>query len=154
MPESQGQHSYGVQLFMAVLDHAPPAVEADLSGWTNIGEVISLNGVPMSVTITQLTHLASPNKAKEKIAGFTDGGQLSAKMNMSAAQYALLNARRQGTGSGRANSNFMGFVLFPDWGGSYLELILQQMPFDVPDDDRITIDVTFEISGLPAVVIF
>ncbi len=151
---SAGQHSYLTQFYTQTLDHAPPAVEADLASWTNIGEVLSINGAPLTATVTKLTHLASPDKAQEKIAGFTDGGQLTMKLNLTPAGYAHIFALYQGTGSGRLNSNFMGFVLFPDWGGVYVEVFIQQMPFDVPEDDKITIDVTFEISGRPAPVIF
>lgn len=154
MPVSGGQHSYGCTLYYAALDTANPSAPPTGPTWTAVGEVRSINGVPMTATVTRLTNLASPNKAHEKIAGFTDGGQVSFKLNVSAATLAQIFARTQGTGSNRANSNQNYIIYLPSWGHLYFEAFLSGHPIDIPEDGEITSDATLEISGLPVLVVY
>ncbi|HJZ57306.1 MAG TPA: hypothetical protein VKE74_20220 [Gemmataceae bacterium] len=150
---SQGQHSHGVKLFSAPLDTVVP-IALPGAPWLEWSEVRSINGLGSDKSETNLTHLSSPDKFKEFIAGFGDGGTLNLKLNLSAAEAAIVEARKPADAPGRAASNIMWFVYVPTWGGFYCEGFIKSSPFDVPEDGEITHDMTIKVSGKPILVIF
>lgn len=155
MADSAGTHSFNTRLFFAPFATANP-IGADPvgAGFTAIAEVISLNGVPMNSSVTELTHLQSDDRAKEKIPGLMDGGQCAFKANFTDAGMDVL--------AGIVNGNLpAATVATPDWGRHaflvqfpsgaqwFFRGFFQGLPFDVPEDNRVTVDVTVEITGRP-----
>lgn len=151
---SAGQHGHGVTLFSAALDTAVPAGAPASPPWTEWSEVRSINGLPFQASVTNLTHLSSPGKAMEKIAGFINAGQVTVRLNTTAASLLAIYSRMPAAAPGRAASNIHWIIYFPDWGLLYFEGFVQQAPTDVPEDGEITVELTIEASGLPTFVTF
>lgn len=171
MADSQGMHSAGSILYVASYAQAAPAARPvgtdwvagesfGLGSWKSFPELIDANGIDIRPTVTRVTHLRSPDKSQEKVPGFKDGNQLSARFNYSKAFMLALVALVPGA-SGALDQplglnnvhSFWGkkkwFILLPDGGGWYFTGFLAGMPTQVPEDDRITIDATIEVSGAP-----
>jgi hypothetical protein len=156
MADSAGTHSFGTRLFFAPFATAfPLGADPTGAGFTEVAEVISINGVPMNSSVTELTHLQSDDRAKEKIPGILDGGQCNFKLNFTDAGMDAL--------AGVVNGIVPAAdVATPDWGrlvwvvqfpsGAQWAFkgFVQGNPFDVPEDNRVTTDVTVEISGRPS----
>lgn len=165
MAASAGMHSYKTMLFVAPFAGTDPAGAAIAEGGTGtltqvlaatdvyaeVAEIFSINGVPMNASVTRLTHLTSPGKAHEKIPGITDAGQVTFGMNFRPDLIAELSAfLPDDTDIAPTWGRFMWIVQFPTGGAQWvLKGFLQGMPFEVPEDDRITVEGTIEISGRP-----
>lgn len=162
MAASVAMHSYSTKLYAAAFGVADPA-GADVSGniaWSLVGEIISLNGVPMQHSVTRVTHLNSDARAHEKVPGILDGGQVNFKGNYTDATLVQLLGLLPGGGTAAVNDvplpatpswgRWQWLLVFPTGAMWYATGFVQGMPVDVPEDDRITFDVTVEISGRPA----
>lgn len=152
MADSAGQHSFNTQVFFAAFATANP-IGADPAGagFTALGEVISMNGVGMQSSVTELTHLTSDDRAKEKIPGLMDGGQLNLKVNYTEAGMGVLTGTLMplATAESTVWERLAWVVQFPSGGQWFFKGFLANLPFDVPEDNRITVDMTVEISGRP-----
>jgi|GEM_PF-6010698 len=150
---SDGMNSYATRLLYAPFGTAVPAAGAT-TGFTSVGEVINLNGVALQPSVTRITHLNSDGKAQEKVPGFIDPGQITGTFNFFSAQLASLVARlptaaaAPATGWGR----LQWLIAFPDTSFWYCTGFMAGLPVTVPEDDRITVDCTIELSGLPTFV--
>jgi hypothetical protein len=158
MATSPGMHGYATTIW--VTEFMDPIIQPNAlvfpdPDWSLIGQVISLNGIPYTQTVVELTNLTSDGFAKEKIPGFSDGGQLNFRTNYSLlgleSLYNLIPPAGVGVGFRTAPSwgRFTFCVQFPDVGQWLFRGFMQGIPFTVPEDDRITIDSTIEISGEP-----
>jgi hypothetical protein len=151
MPGATGQHSYGTRLYYAAFGTANPDGANPGATMALLTEIISINGLPMNPSVTKITHLNSDGKAHEKIPGFLDAGQITLKMNRSSTLMAEI----------AANLQIDGTEAYPDWGRLeyciefpegdqwFATAFLQGSPFEVPEDDRTTVELTLEISGRP-----
>jgi hypothetical protein len=156
--ESKGMHSYNTELFAAQYGTANPAgADPEAAGFTKIAEVLSVNGLPMNSAVTRLTHLGSDGKAHEKVPGFLDAGQITMRLNYHAAavpgQLALPALMALTPGAAETAPDWgrkQWVVQFPDGGQWYATGFVQGTPFEVPEDDRPTVEVTIEVSGRPA----
>src|SRR5690348_6584468 len=83
MASSTAMNSFDTILYVSPFTTADPSAVADLESapWEELEEVISVNGIPLEPSVTNITHLRSPGKAKEKVPGFLDAGQCTFKMN-------------------------------------------------------------------------
>src|SRR6516162_6032572 len=82
MGTANGMNSFNTAMFFAPFNQPNPATVLDIeTGWTELTDVISINGVPMERSVTEITHLRSPLKAKEKVPGFLDAGQNTFRLN-------------------------------------------------------------------------
>lgn len=156
MADSTGSHSFNSALYVgSYVATNPTAVPpGGFGAFTEIAEVISMNGVPMTRPPTKLTHLKSDDRAHEKIPAILDGGQVTLKLNFSRARHAQLAGLITDPTAGNNNGRYKFLVYVPD---SYMMVVkgfLSSFPTDIPDDDRITIDVTIEVSGKPVFVAF
>lgn len=158
MAGSKGMHSYKTFIFNAAFGVADPAGDQLGGEWTPIAEVISINGLPMNPSVTRLTHLDSDTKAHEKIPGFLDAGQITFRVNyhsaLTAGKLALpalmaLLPHPDVNDVSPAWGRYQWVVQFPDGAQWYATAFIQGMPFDVPDDDRIAVEFTLEVSGRP-----
>ena len=155
MGTANGMHSNNTGLFVAPFVTPDPTSGATFLAqpWQEVTDVISLNGVPLERTVTQLTHLRSPNKAQEKVPGYLDGGQLTLKLNYFKQLMSFLQTRVPGGENAPDTSPTWGrlrwAVLFPDNGVWVFTGFIKSDPIEVPEDDRATIELTVEISGKP-----
>lgn len=158
MADANAMHGYDSTLWWGLDSAANPAgLDPADEGYTQLAEIISMNGVAGSNTVVEVTHLSSDDFAKEKIPGFKDGGQVSFRFNYSKAVFDALNAivpqpdRVAGAGAaGTGGWGRMRFVMqLPDGGQWWFRGFLQGHPFTVPEDDRVTVEATVEISGFP-----
>lgn len=139
MAASTGTHSYSTTF------NVDPTGGSTFAAWA---EVTEINGPGIKVGSTELTNLNSPNAAKEKTPGLIDAGQLTLKCNFTKVQYALMltNLRTKGMALK---------ITFPLVGAEITASTLTgtgfiaELGIAIPEDDRITNDVTIEWSGLP-----
>jgi hypothetical protein len=154
MADSAGAHSYGAALYYGsyIATNPTTAPPGGFGAFTEIGEVISMNGAPMTRPATKLTHLKSDNRAHEKIPGLLDGGQLTVQLNLTKARMAQLHATlfNETVNSGNDHNRFKFVVHVEGMGALCVKGFLGQFPVTIPEDDRVTIDLTIEISGKPA----
>ena len=103
--------------------------------------LISLSMGGIEVNMIETKSLDQADKWKTFLAGFIDGGEVTAKLNWtSAAVTALMTALTGGL--------YYYKILLPS--GSTLTgraLLKKNTPLDLPEDDRDTIDVTLQLSG-------
>jgi hypothetical protein len=152
MAESEGMHSYKSKLLWAPYGTAVPQAGTTI-GFTSLGEVINLATPAIAPSVTRVTHLNSDDKAQEKVPGFTDAGQVTGTFNFFSAQMATLLARVAGAAAAAPGwGRFRLLILFPDLSMFVATVFSAGLPATVPEDDRITIDATFEVSGLPTFV--
>lgn len=154
MAGANAMNSYKTRIYRAAFGVAAPVAELPSIGdgeWTRVAEVISINGVPMNSSVTRITHLESDSKAHEKIPGFMDGGQVTFRLNYYKANAGLVFVNLpDSAGASPSWDRLQWLVQFPDGGQWYCTAFIQGMPFEVPEDDRITLEVTLEISGYPS----
>lgn len=176
MPESQGMHSAGTILYVrnyALWPWVVPAARpigtdwdtvsplGNQAKWQALPELIDCNGIDLKPTEVGVTHLRSDDTGKEKVPGFVDSNQLSCRFNyFKALQAALVNlvpgganAPRQPFGAGGQTLAHWGrklwALLLPDGGCWTFSAFLSGSPTQVPEDDRITLDLSLTISGVP-----
>lgn len=134
---------YGATLEFA--NGASPAV------WTKVAEVTHLGGIQMSASSVDVTHMESPDDAKEFIAGLIDGGEVPIEGNFlpsnatqddSTGLISIFKSREtrdwRMTLPGGEIFSFSGF--------------LQNVGFDVPMEDKMPFTASVKISGLPTLV--
>lgn len=138
MPNSVGTHSYSTLLSI------------DPNGGTSyvaIGEVFKLALPGIKVGATEVTNLNSPGAAKEFRAGLIDGGDFTASITWTQGVYnSLLSWLRKSLMSWK--------ITFPLVGSQVTAATvtgaghITELPGEVPEDDRITNDLTIKVSGV------
>lgn len=149
-------HSHGCRLYYGSYNATnPAAAPADgvLANYTEIGNVISMNGVPMTRNAVNVSHLDSEDRADEYIPGRTKPGEITAQVNLSAARYATIFGLHSDTVNVGNDHNRYKFLIWIPYGNGLFVVargFLSGHPVTVPDDDRVTLDVTITLSGRPA----
>jgi hypothetical protein len=158
MGAARGMHSYNSRLFVAVFGTPDPANVSALAQWGEIEDVISMNGVPMEHTVTQITHLKSPGKAMEKVPGFLDGGQQTIRLNYNKELVAQLQGYMPGAVGAPDTAPSWGrlqwAVVFPDSGVWVFRAFVKSQPHEIPEDNRNTVELVVEIDGRPVFYAF
>lgn len=157
MADSFGTHSYGSKLYYGAYAAAVPsaAPPGGFSSYAELGEVISIAGGGLTRPAVRLTHLSSDDRAHEKIPGILDSGQVTAQMNMTRASYFVLAGLVSSTVHSSNDHNRYRFLIWIPIGAGFIfafKGFVAGLPLTIPDDDRVTIDVTLEIHGAPTVV--
>ena len=111
--------------------------------WVALAEVNSISGPGMSKETIDVTSLDSTGGYREKIGGLRDGGSLSLSMNFTRANFDLMKDDFEAD----VRQNYK--IILPDTVETTLEFegIVTECPLNIPIDDKITMDVTIEISG-------
>lgn len=125
----------------AIMGHGTVFERWDGTTFVAVAEVFDINGPGMSRDVIEVTNYDSPNKWREKIAGLRDAGEVSFTLNFLATSYTVFrddfdsddSVQYKITLPGGFNLTFNGFVT--------------DLPLTVPVGDRVTMDVTIEISG-------
>lgn len=121
--------------------------ETSFTSLTSIGEVISITGPNIAPSSVKTTHLASTNAADEFTPGFADPGTVSTRLNMIKADlntiygfYRTLKGCMVMFGDGASTSTGSRWTFNAFW---------TELGNEVPENDRVTTDVTWKISGKP-----
>lgn len=113
------------------------------AAWQDIAEINSISGPNMSRDTFDVTSLSSTGGYREKKPGFRNPGQLSLGMNFTRATYHLMKLDYESDVIKRYE------IVFQDPENTTLEITgyVIELGFNIPLDDKITSDVTIEISG-------
>jgi hypothetical protein len=118
------------------------------TAYATIAEVIEITGPGMNVQKTKFTNLGSPNATEEYKPGLIDPDVLTMKLNWTKAQYS--------TWLGQLRTPGMAWkITFPLVGAEITAStltgkgFLTKLGLAIPDNDRITNDVEFAITGSP-----
>ena len=118
-----------------------------LTEWENIAEINSIKGPGMTRGQIEVTSLDSTGGWKEYIAGFRDGGSVSLSMNLTRDSLEKMMADF----SSDVLQNYE--IVLPDDENTTLEFegLVMEMPLSIPTDDKVTMDVSIKVSGMPVV---
>lgn len=107
-----------------------------------LANVYNISGPGMSRDIIEITTYDS-NGYRDKIGGLRDGGQVTFTMNFTRAAYQLMKDDYDTD----LPVNYQ--IVLPDTDGTTLPFLglVTELPMTIPEGDRITADITIEISG-------
>lgn len=127
---------YGSTFEMWNVDAGPPA-------YVTLAEVFAITPPNESTDLVDVTHMQSPDRRRETIAGFTDGGEGTVEMNFvpGSATDALIRAVRT------AGDNVSCRITFPNGATWTFDASVTGYEIDNPVDDRMTATLTFAASG-------
>ena len=111
--------------------------------WENIAEVNSITGPGMSRDTIDVTSLDSTGGYREFITGFRNAGTVALAMNFTRDTYDQMKADFESD----VAKNYE--IVLPDIENTTLEFegLVTELPLNIPADDKITADVTIQISG-------
>jgi predicted secreted protein len=113
------------------------------SKWVNISEINSITGPGMSRDTIDVTSLDSTGGYREFITGFRNAGTVALAMNFTRFTYALMKEDFESD----TLQNYE--IVLPDTDNTTLEFqgLVTELPLTIPADDKMTADVTIQISG-------
>jgi len=113
------------------------------SSWQNISEINSITGPGMSRDTIDVTSLDSTGGYREFITGFRNAGTITLSMNFTRTTYDLMKSDFESD----TLQNYE--IVLPDADNTSLEFegLVTELPLTIPADDKITADVTIQISG-------
>lgn len=113
------------------------------SEWQKVAEVYNIAGPGMTRETIEVTSYDSPDGYREKIPGLRDAGQLTFTMNFRKDNYTVIKEDFE------SEDRVQYRVTLPDSDETQMTFygLVTELPLSVPEDDRITCDVTIEISG-------
>lgn len=133
---------HGVRLQRA--SDASPAVFAD------IGELLEPAGPTLAKEPVEATHSLSTNRYREFISGLRDGGEVTGTFALEPGAGASMNHKK--IVDDYNNDNLVEYrLLFPNTNLTAwrFDALVTNVEHAEPIDDRMTIAVTFKISGQP-----
>jgi predicted secreted protein len=113
------------------------------SAWVPIAEINSITGPSMSRDTIDVTSLDSTGGYREFITGFRNAGTVVLAMNFTRDTYELMKADFESNVAG----NYQ--IDLPDAEGTSLDFegLVTELPLTIPADDKITADVTIQVTG-------
>lgn len=117
--------------------------DEDLYDFVRIAEITAINGPGMTRDIIDVTSLSSVGGYREFIASFRNGGTVGLSMNFTRATYERMKADFESD-----LQQFYRFLL-PDTASTACSFYgcVTELPLSIPADDKITSDITIQISG-------
>jgi predicted secreted protein len=115
----------------------------DGGNWDNIAEINSITGPSMSRDTIDVTSLDSTGGYREFITGFRNAGTVTLAMNFTRSTYNTMKTDFE-------SDTLQNYEIYlPDLEGTSLEFegLVTELPLNIPADDKITADVTIQISG-------
>lgn len=114
-----------------------------VGGWDAIAEVYNIAGPGMTRETVEVTHYGSPSGYREKIPGLRDAGTLTFTMNFRKDTYSTIKNDFE------SEDVVQYRVILPDEETTTMTFygLVTELPLTVPEGDRITCDVTIEITG-------
>ena len=115
--------------------------------WDTMSEINSITGPGMTRDVIDVTSLDSTDGYREFITGFRNAGTISLSMNFTRAMYDMM----KGDFESDTLQNYE--IVLPDADNTTLEFegLVTELPLTIPPDDKITADVTIQISGSVAI---
>ncbi len=111
--------------------------------WVPIAEINSITGPGMSRDTIDTTTLDTKDGYRTFITGFRNAGTMTLAMNFTQTSYLLMKGDFEG------NDAISYQVVLPDTEETVIEFdgLVTEIPLTIPTDDKITADVTIQISG-------
>jgi len=109
--------------------------------------VYNITGPGMTRETVETTTYDSPDGYREKIGGLRDGGNITFTMNFVDTTYQIIKDDFE-------DDTIQEYeVQFPDANKTKVTFsgLVTELPTSIPEGDRITVDVTIEISGKPVI---
>ena len=118
------------------------------SAWVAIAEVNSITGPGMKRSTIDVTSLDSLGGYREFITGFRDAGTISLAMNMTRDSLEFMLSDFESP----TVQNYC--IMLPDTEETTLEFegYVSEMPLSIKPDDKVTLDVTIQITGPVSVI--
>ncbi|HLW19389.1 MAG TPA: phage tail tube protein [Cyclobacteriaceae bacterium] len=115
----------------------------DGSSFEPVAEVFNISGPSMNRETIEVTTYDSVSGYREKIGGLRDAGQLTFTLNFRRDTYLLFKEDFEDEDPRQYR------VILPDSQETSLTMLglVTDLPLTIPEGDRITVDVTIEISG-------
>ena len=115
----------------------------DGTDFAEIASVFNLAGPGLSRDSVEITTLDSPGGWRQKIGGLRDGGQVTFSLNFRRSTFLIFK------GDYNDDNPVQYQIILPDDAATTLIFsgLVTEMPFTIPEGDRVTVDVTIEISG-------
>lgn len=112
-------------------------------GWKKIAEINNITGPGMSRDTIDTTTLDTAGGYRTFITGFRNAGTMTLAMNFTQATYLQMKADFE------SNDPVAYQVILPDDEETVIEFdgLVTEIPLTIPTDDKITADVTIQISG-------
>jgi predicted secreted protein len=113
--------------------------------FATVAEVTALSGPGMSKDTVDATHMESPDRYREFISGLRDGGEVTVTLNLLAKGTAFTGALADFNSNAGVNYE----MLFTDGSKFALKGILTGFNPDMPLDDKMTLELTYKVTGKP-----
>ncbi len=113
------------------------------SAFADVAEINTITGPGMSRDIIDVTSLDSTGGYREFITGFRNSGTVVLAMNFTRVTYELMLTDFE------TDTVVSYEIAFPDADNTTIEFdgLVTELPITVPADDKVTADVTIQISG-------
>jgi predicted secreted protein len=111
--------------------------------WVPVAEINSITGPSMSRDTIDVTSLDSTGGYREFITGFRNAGTVVLAMNFTRDTYELM----KGDFESNTAQNYQ--IVLPDVENTGLDFegLVTELPLTIPADDKITADVTIQVTG-------
>lgn len=112
-------------------------------GWKKIAEINNITGPGMSRDTIDTTTFDTASGYRTFIAGFRNAGTMTLAMNFTQATYLQMKADFE------SDTAVSYQIILPDTEQTVIEFdgLVTEIPLTIPTDDKITADVTIQISG-------
>ena len=112
-------------------------------GWKPISEINNITGPGMSRDTIDTTALDTEDGYRTFITGFRNAGTLTLAMNFTQATYMQMKNDFE------SDTAVSYQIILPDTEQTVIEFdgLVTEIPLTIPPDDKITADVTIQISG-------
>ncbi len=116
---------------------------ASPAAWVEIAEINSITGPGMSRDTIDVTSLDSTGGYREFITGFRNAGTVVLAMNFTRETYELMKDDFESNEA----QNYQ--IVLPDEENTGLDFegLVTELPLTIPADDKVTADVTIQITG-------
>lgn len=121
---------------------------ADPEVFTDVAEVTSITPPGMARDAVEATHMDSPEKWREFIAGLKDGGEVSIECNFDPGGTDV--TAWLGDINSDAVTNYK--ITFPDATEWDFAALMTGLEFGTPLDDKMTASMTYKVTGKPAFI--
>jgi predicted secreted protein len=113
------------------------------AAWADIAEINSITGPGMSRDTIDVTSLDSTGGYREFITGFRNAGTVVLAMNFTRETYELMKDDFESN----VAQNYQ--IVLPDDENTGLDFegLVTELPLTIPADDKVTADVTIQITG-------
>ena len=113
------------------------------AAFADLAEINSITGPGMTRDTIDVTSLDSTGGYREFITGFRNAGTISLAMNFTRASYELML-----TDFDSDTASYYE-ILLPDDDNTSIEFegLVTELPLTIPPDDKVTADVTIQITG-------